>query len=1228
MKIQFNWLILSLLLTSAFSKAIWAEDIDIFAGTREADPSLPNIIFILDNTSNWARQSQQWPGGLQQGQSEVRAIKNTFAELDGQVNVGIMEYITDGASADNNAAYTRFHLQELSETSHGEFDDILDKIFDDINEPIEKRDSGNPYGDLPWDFYNYLGGLEHSNNGAGTPVTDTWNGSTVNMADPDAYTSQWGVFNSPLGSLDICADTYLIFIGNNVEGSIATDDTTNSDALRAAYAAAGKTAPDALAGDNSGDPLVLFEFETEERTIAAIPGECEPDTVVPAYTRPAYCEEDVVIPEQTIPQQILGESLSCWKGRDAFTEEAACTAEENTSGLCVGETDCVCFEDKGAGCVIGGRPSDRTWKRMVGIPEYIQPEQTIEGQCFEEEEIPEQIIPGECTEDIPAATYEVFVPGSGTDTTTSGDYNFDDWAKFLYNVGVPFETTVDDVTYAEDVRVKTYVIDVFNRQQNEDLSKVWFNAANSGGGRYFQANSEDEIVAALNSIVGDIIAKESSFAAVSLPLSTTNRARVDNQLYIGMFRPALGKEPRWWGNLKRYQLALFNSIPRVADVNLQEAINSASGFPKDCAESFWTSDSGAYWENLGIDPPVEGECTDPDVTESPWSDLPDGKFVEKGSAAQKMREGPAGDSRNILTVSDANDLRSLADTDAAAMGGDAVYDYFIGDVAGTGEVLPASGLRASIHGDVVHASPLAFRHAADSVTVYVGTNGGDFRAVNGTDGTERWALVAPEHFGKIERLYDNYPLVEYTGADEELGFEHDPKDYFFDGSTGLLSGYQDDGTLIYAYIFPTQRRGGRMVYALDVTDPDADPDLLWRVGCPNLDDNTGCSTGFTSIGQTWSKPVGGLVEGYVDGDGNPQLVVAFGGGFDDCLNADVATYPSACNSGNGRGVYILDALTGDLLAQLDTDAPVITDLAPIDINFDGTLDFLYMADVEGSLYRVNFITLADSNPQTGITVLAEDEWTIEKIAFESDVERRFYNAPVAGAFQGTVIVTIGSGDRERPLEANYPYADEVGNRFYAFFDEPYKVIVADPDEELETGETHIIDLDGDTMFPVTADPDADPPALTNYDGWYMDLSDRGEQVANASAIAGGKVFFNSFQPGGSTVGLCSEPLGIGTGYAVDLFDPEFTEGNEITAPGLPIPPVIATVKVPPGEPPCDGADCDEVPEDPCGQPDNDCEIVTVCIGCEGFEPVEVVPNAPPIRQRVFFTEDIDRDGSN
>jgi type IV pilus assembly protein PilY1 len=551
-----------------------------------------------------------------------------------------------------------------------------------------------------------------------------------------------------------------------------------------------------------------------------------------------------------------------------------------------------------------------------------------------------------------------------------------------------------------------------------------------------------------------------------------------------------------------------------------------------------------------------------------------------------------------------------------------------GDQVGSGEVMPPEGLRATIHGDVVHSRPLSIRYDADTVGLFYGSNDGFLRAVDPANGSEKWALMAPEHFGKIQRLYDDTPLVRFTGTVEEAGVTHRPKDYFFDGATGDIALYDGDGALELAYIYPTMRRGGRMVYALDVTDPDAAPSLLWRQGCPNLDNDTGCSADFSNIGQTWSTPIGGAVGGYVDDNSDPKLIVVFGGGFDDCLNEDVAAYPSGCSSAKGKGVYVLDAATGARLKYLPTDAPVTSELSPIDIDFDGLMDFAYAADVAGNLYRVSFATLTDTNPEGAVTPLPADEWTIIKVGSTSDNERRFYNAPVAGAFQGTVFVTIGSGDRERPLEINYPFAAEVQNRFYTLIDKPYQTFVASPGGPLADGEYTTVNLDGDTMLAVVEAVEevevegVEVLTLRSFDGWYMDLPDRGEQVFNPAAIAGGKVFFNTLQPGSSSNGLCEKPKGIGTGYALSLFAPEYTEGNRIPGDNPPIPPVIATVKVPPGLPDCDGNECPEPPEDPCAG--GDCEVVTICIGCEGFEPVEIIPDAPPIRRRVYFSEDIDR----
>ena len=171
-----------------------AEDIDLFASgltTEGGSDTLPNVIFVLDNTSNWSRQSQKWPGGLEQGQSEVLAIRNTLAALPDNVdvNVGIFEFTTQG-NANQDGGYVRFDLQAY-QGAKAAFNATLDEIYEGINDPNEKRKSNSSLGNLVADFYHYLAGEASLFSGAGTPS---------GLADAGGYTMPWSRFASPLTS--------------------------------------------------------------------------------------------------------------------------------------------------------------------------------------------------------------------------------------------------------------------------------------------------------------------------------------------------------------------------------------------------------------------------------------------------------------------------------------------------------------------------------------------------------------------------------------------------------------------------------------------------------------------------------------------------------------------------------------------------------------------------------------------------------------------------------------------------------------------------------------------------------------------------------------------------------------------------------------------------------------------------------------------------------------------
>ena len=84
-----------------------------------------------------------------------------------------------------------------------------------------------------------------------------------------------------------------------------------------------------------------------------------------------------------------------------------------------------------------------------------------------------------------------------------------------------------------------------------------------GGGRYFQATSEEAIINALRQILIEIQSVNAVFASASLPINATNRSQNENQVFIGMFGPDADANPRWYGNLKRYQIGLFGAEAKL-----------------------------------------------------------------------------------------------------------------------------------------------------------------------------------------------------------------------------------------------------------------------------------------------------------------------------------------------------------------------------------------------------------------------------------------------------------------------------------------------------------------------------------------------------------------------------------------------------------------------------------------------------------------------------------------
>ena len=761
---------------------------------------------------------------------------------------------------------------------------------------------------------------------------------------------------------------------------------------------------------------------------------------------------------------------------------------------------------------------------------------------------------------FPNQDSKTLLPGVGGDASAvqpnlmdggSKVYTADEWARFMY------QTDVSALPGQQNVR--TFAIDVFGPSPGPNQptqSNYLSNMARVGGGEYYVARNSADVVSALGKVFAHIQSVNDTFASASLPVSATNRAQNANQVFIGMFRPDQSAGPRWMGNMKQYQLSNSGTTVDLADANLQPAVNPVTGFLASCATSFWTTDSGNYWSNVPTSPSPAGTCPASVTTFDRFSDSPDGPIVEKGSVAEVIRKGNNPPTTNTTPTWTVNrkvytqTSAGLVDFTTTSSGlVQDVVDYTLGkDVNDENRNLNKTEVRPSVHGDVVHSRPLPINYGANGVTVFYGANDGMLRAVDAATGKERWAFVAPEFFPRLQRLKDNSPLISYAGmATGAITPAPTAKDYFFDGAIGV---YQNaDNSKVW--IYPAMRRGGRMLYAFNVTDP-ATPALKWKVGCPNLTNDTGCTTDYSAMGQTWSTPSVALIKGFSTTD--PVLVV--GGGYDGCEDAN-SSAPS-CGSTKGAGVYIINADTGARIGFFPTSRSVIADISLIDIDNDGMVDYAYAADTGGNVYRIDFI----NNP-TAKTALSSSNWVSNKVAYTNGSGRKFMFAPALLQAGSKVYLAVGSGDREHPLQSQYPYTTPVTNRFYVYLDD----LAASAANDLDDTSIVLNNTASNTCGAATVLPSG------TRKGWFLDLNENGvgEQVVTSAVIAGGMVSFSTNRPVPPSGSSCSAGLGEARGYWVNLLNGSGTIGvtnicggrrsSIFAGGGLPPSPVMGTVAI-------------------------------------------------------------------
>lgn len=696
----------------------------------------------------------------------------------------------------------------------------------------------------------------------------------------------------------------------------------------------------------------------------------------------------------------------------------------------------------------------------------------------------------------------------------------------------------------------------------------------------------DELISTLNSLFTSILSVSTTFVSPSVPVNVFNRTQVVNEVFLAIFEPDEDGYPLWNGNLKKLRVGknATTNESELQDVNGNNAIDIDGRIKRD-ALTFWT-------DAPSLPAPVDEEVAGAD-----------GRAVARGGAGQivpgfiSSTPGASNSdtgARQLFAIDPGDVVDGLMPIDTTAASAQALWSEITADwtpAASSGTYAAATAaeqskahnilrfargldddgvtMRPWLLADPLHSQPLAINYGArgggydadnPDIRLMMGTNDGFMHMFRNTtpsateDGSESWAIIPRETVPLLDRLRSNAAGVPV----HPIGADGSPSAYTvdvnFDGSI-----IASDGDLAYVYF--GLRRGGKSLYAVDVSDPDS-PKMLWTLS------KGGSGTPFAELGQTWSTPQVGKLK-----VGNTILpVVVFAGGYNGDDDGDdvgdlgkdaknratrASTTPTpGTDDDEGNAVYIVDATNGSLIwkaiqgpsvgynaSELAFNHTDMVDSFPsrvsaIDTNGDGLLDRIYAADSGGVVWRIDLAGMLDhdSNPVTPEILVhnVPSVWSATKLlsvgrhsaGFSGIVDdRRFFNRPDVvqsrddiGPFDG---VLIGSGDREDPN------GTEVDNFFYLI-----------KDRAIVSGLASTTPLDHDDLADLTSNCLQDSscsvaPDLSN--GWRVELTDNGEKNLASAITAGGSVFFSTFSPT-PPASSCSLSEGTGRLYVVSLED--------------------------------------------------------------------------------------------
>lgn len=589
-----------------------------------------------------------------------------------------------------------------------------------------------------------------------------------------------------------------------------------------------------------------------------------------------------------------------------------------------------------------------------------------------------------------------------------------------------------------------------------------------GEGGFYSAQSTEDIVNSITTFVSDLNQTLPSTPSGTITIPD-DPYRADSQLAVAYYptiQPKVADNAVIWeGNMKKYNLnegTLFGK-------NNTRLFKNVGGELNPAAQDLWSDqnysgandkvESGGFYSQLNT--PATGITSIRTLYVEDWRSTTDRSPVLK-----RVSVNGAG---KVLVNNAALTDTSFNDT---ATYNQATLRKLLNFLGFTN--LPSTSVSVKnmtltnanatqpikVLGATIHSTPASVSYSAtldndgrvtatrDDYVLFGSTEGG-LHLVNASDsgttdgGRERFVIIPKEmlrNSSQSEALIKDATQAEIGSP--KFGIDAPwlvSADYRYDFTNRRVNIDTSGNKGIHAY--GGLRMGGEALYGLNLNDSN-NPNMMFAI--------TPATTGFSRMGQIWSKPTKTKIKTSATDTGTDVLV--FGGGYDMCYENEsfqvgvTDTALGACSnvsSTRGNAVYIINARTGALIWSASSDSSasrtvstmtnsIVAGITTMDRNNDGFMDHIYFADLGGQIFRADFTNAGFVKPAAtaGGTSSPESSFSNTRVTrvlqgaytgADTRFNHRFYERPVVSFYRNPATNTLFamvnaiSGDRSSPL---------------------------------------------------------------------------------------------------------------------------------------------------------------------------------------------------------------------